>query len=226
MLRDLLKTNLFVMKNTVSIHIISVILLIFPMAEKLLYIICDSKGVANYESTYIIVMCALILVIGFYMQKMISSKILNLEITNHARKKVFSMLLVTVEIYCTCVIMLYYLIYSVCFACLDLFLKSFYLIIIIYIPIIALIFCIGYMINNYIVSSAISWLLCCLDYINIYFFIDNEFLNSVSPLIWLRKCCGGITNFKEVGEYILVVFVFMSFFLLISNSVIKRIEYK
>ena len=212
-------------KKNLSIHIIAMILFLVPIVKKIYAMINKMKVVADYESTFTTVLIVLILIIGLYMQRIIDSKILCLESIYHSRSSVFNMLLLSMEVYCSSVILIFYLIYSICSNSIGLFVKSFFMIFIIYIPVIAIIFCIGYLMNNYIVSSAISWGLFCIVII-VYFMINNEFLHNIFLLACLNKCSKGTIDIIGAVMYATFSVVFFLFIFIVSKNAIRRIEYK
>lgn len=220
---NLWKTDIFLLKRNFYVHMISIVLLISPLFSKLLS--DNTNAVVDYESTFTTVLFGLILSIGFYMQKLMDNKIFCLENIYYRRNQVFDILLIVVEIYCSCIILLFYFIYSLCYDCVNCFFKHSLVILIVYIPIIAIIFCIGYMVNNYIVSSVISWFLFC-GVIIAYYALENSFFEPIFPLAWLKKSSNGTVDVIGVGVYAIFLFVLIIILLTITKKVIKKIEYK
>lgn len=221
----LLRTNEFILKRFIPVHLVSVVFLFIPIIKK----ITDSKNdvtqIYNYESTFTTVLLVLILMIGLFMYKMIDSKLLCLEIICHGSQEVFTSLFILIEMYCSIIVMLFYFLYSFCFGCLDVFFRYFFVIFVVYFVIIGVIFCIGFILNNYILSSFVSWLLFCAIIIT-YYITKTMWIRGLYPMMWLNYCSNEAVQIEDFILYFLFSGGIMIILYALTKKCIQTKEFK
>lgn len=221
----MLKTNFYLLLKNKYVLALSVVFLLTPFAYLIYGNLTKTACVINYEATYTLVTLYIVLFHAAYVHHLIHTKILNYEIMCRGRTEVYDSIFITTGVFGFVIISVFHFLYSFCCGEVRLFFRCYFVIGIIYIPLMLFSMVLGCMINNFIISSFISWLVFCI-FTALYEEFGRGILYMISPTAILAGCSENQTKWGMVAVYTIFMSVLLTALLIIAKGVIRRREYK